>query len=96
MAFEYSTIDDIRKLLAGINEDVQSLTGLRQQLWPQMKDDVTVDRILITETANFALTLSGRVAKLGEIVADFIASEAQLRGADSDSGFDFGDQPSDD
>ena len=41
MAFDYSTIDELREVVADIARDTKEINDLRARSWPAMKDDVT-------------------------------------------------------
>jgi len=85
MAFEETTIEDLLKRIESIQSAVTSYTGISGQVFPQIKDDITLDRILITELGKLTLVLSNEVAQIAGTLAEHLAVEAQLRNLNAQS-----------
>ncbi len=79
MTFEFSTADDIGKVVERIQADSLALHEIRVRLAPQMHEEITIERILITETADRVQKLAVSVATLAEVLVNYLGDEAQHR-----------------
>lgn len=79
MAFEYSTIDDIRKIAERLAADTAAFDVLRTGLWSTMHVEVSEDRIMLTELANRVDRLTLECANLCGVISAHLADVANLK-----------------
>ena len=72
MAFEYTTIDELRQSVERIAAQATEHMELREKLWPVLEESATEDRILLIESSNLVLLLSKEVATITLILTTFL------------------------